>query len=292
MVGGVQSTAAMVLAAYVQQYTQTPSRSDLAEWLLDVTHHRFSLGKIIEIMGFRRFLFANVGNDSEHPDTIEYVHSIAVPYAKAHGISLIEVQARDRDGNPKTLYEKLTKPGSRSTGIPIFLEGSGAPGRRSCTADFKIAVIHKYIRAELGASEQYPVEVGIGISVDEFERAHRGEDEPFERRVYPLIDLRLTRQDCRAIIQRAGLPIPPKSSCYFCPYHTIRAWQDMRANRPDLFEKAAALEKHLSRRSERLGRGKVYLHWKMKPLKELIPLQADMFADEPDLNCESGFCWT
>ena len=34
---------------------------------------------------------------------------------------------------------------------------------------------------------------------------------------YPLIDWGITRSQCRDIIVKAGLPIPPKSSCFFCP---------------------------------------------------------------------------
>lgn len=48
--GGWQSTAALVLAAR-------------------------------GVIDFRTFLFANVGDDSENPETIEYVHQHAMPFA-------------------------------------------------------------------------------------------------------------------------------------------------------------------------------------------------------------------
>lgn len=33
-------------------------------------------------------VFANVGDDSENPDTLSYLRDFAHPYAKAHGIAL------------------------------------------------------------------------------------------------------------------------------------------------------------------------------------------------------------
>jgi hypothetical protein len=256
--GGVQSTAALVLAAQ---------------------------GKI----DFRLFLFSNVGDDSERADTLTYVHDVAMPFAEEHEIELRELRHMRRDGTEETLYRKLTRPGSRSTGIPIFLEGSGAPGRRSCTADFKIRRIRKELRRR-GASADEPAIVGLGISLDEFQRMRSESGFPDQRLEYPLITLRLTRQDCINIIARAGLPVPPKSSCWFCPFHRIPVWQEMLRNEPKLFDRAVALEVTLSDRSESLGRGKVFLSRKMRPLDQVVGEQADMF--ESDDACESGFCMT
>lgn len=106
---------------------------------------------------------------------------------------------------------------------------------------------------------------------------------------YPLIDLRLTRQDCINIIQRAGLPVPPKSSCWFCPFHRISTWQRLKRETPELFDRAIALEQTLSDRSEMLGRGKVFLTRKLQPLDQVVGDQIDMFDND---TCESGFCMT
>lgn len=58
--GGVQSTALLVLAAQ---------------------------GRI----DFPTFLFSNVGDDSEHPATLEFVRNIAIDYGAAHGITVHEL---------------------------------------------------------------------------------------------------------------------------------------------------------------------------------------------------------
>ena len=36
--------------------------------------------------------------------------------------------------------------------------------------------------------------------------------------------------------------MPPKSACWFCPFHQTARWTDMRRNRPALFDKACDLE--------------------------------------------------
>ena len=256
--GGVQSTAALVLAAQ---------------------------GKI----DFSIFLFANVGDDSEHPDTLRYVNEIAKPYAAAQGIDLHELSHIRKDGEEETLYKKLIRPNSRSTGIPIYLEGSGAPARRSCTATFKIERIAIWQRRH-GATKDDPAVTGLGISLDEFHRARSDSGIKTQVLCYPLIDLRLTRQDCMNIIARAGLPIPPKSSCWFCPFHSIATWRRLQNARPDLYERAVELERTLSDRSARVpGRGRVYLTRKLQPLDQVLAGRQDELELIDDA-CESGFC--
>lgn len=194
--GGVQSVAALVLAA---------------------------TGRI----KFPTFLFANVGADSEHPATLAYLENYAKPYAAAHGIELIELHRTCRDGTPETLYGRLTREGSRSLPIPARMS-NGKPGKRACTADFKIRVIGKWLKAH-GANAENPATVGVGISLDESQRANTRRAEPHEQLVYPLLDTPvgcgtgeyLRRTDCHRIITEAGLPIPHKSACWFCPYHRV-----------------------------------------------------------------------
>ncbi len=262
--GGVQSTAALVLAAK---------------------------GEI----DFKTFLFANVGDDSENPATLEYVHGVSMPYAEKAGLDLIELEKVGRDGTAQTLYGHLTKEGSRSLPIPLRMSGTGAPGTRSCTANFKIAVTGSWMRQH-GATKDDPATVGLGISVDEIQRAKPGVDPkaPYQTRTYPLLDLGLTRKDCYRIISEAGLPRPPKSSCYFCPFHAPIVWRDMARDEPELFEKACALEDLLNARRKMLGKDSVWLSRYLKPLRESIrPTEDDLFAeaDHEMEECDEGVCF-
>lgn len=246
--GGVQSTAALVLAAQ---------------------------GKI----DYKTFLFSNVGDDSEYPKTIEYLHNVAIPYAQAHGIDL-QILMKHRKGVPETLWESLMRD-NRSIGIPVRMS-NGAPGNRSCTADFKIKVIAKWMKQH-GATKQAPGAVGIGISLDEFQRM-KDSMLPHIRNEYPLIDLRLDRQDCVNLISRAGLPVPPKSSCFFCPFHTIRAWQELYDKEPELFQRSVFLEQTLNERRRSLGKDEVWLTSKAMPLDQVVngshQNQLALFPDE------------
>lgn len=256
--GGVQSTAALVLAAQ---------------------------GRI----DYQTFLFCNVGDDSEHPDTLAYVEQVAKPYAQAQGLELIELKRYwrqgERAGQVSTLYGLLTDPKRVSPGgIPVRLQ-SGAPAMRACTNDFKIDIVDRWLK-EHGAKEQGAM-VGLGISSDEFLRARNDSGIEWKKLDYPLLDMRLTRQDCLNIIESAGLPEPPKSSCWFCPYHSITAWRKLRDTRPDLFQKSCDLEALLRKRSHERGRGELYMTDRRKPLAEAIAGQQDSMFDDA---CESGYC--
>lgn len=266
--GGVQSTALLVLAA---------------QGCID----------------FRAFLFANVGDDSEDPATLKYIERHAKPYAARHGIELYELRkVRQRGqaaGQVETLYGRLTREGSRSLPIPVRMS-NGAPGTRSCTTTYKIEVIGQWLK-EHGANKDNKATVGIGISLDEIERVNNRRAMPYEQPVYPLLDQDppLRRHDCQRIIAAAGLPIPPKSACWFCPFHRPSTWGEMRRDRPELFKQACGLENVLNSRRAELGRDPVYLTRFNRPLADAIPKAQDMLplldAGEGPL-CDNGACFT
>jgi len=261
--GGVQSTALLVLAAQRK-------------------------------IDFTTALFANVGDDSEHPATLDYVRNVAVPWAAEQGIAVHELHRVKRDGSRETLMQNLTRTDTRTINIPVRM-ANGAPGNRNCTATHKIKVIGKWLKAN-GASKDNPATVAIGISTDEFHRANNKRAEAYERPTYPLLDLGIDRSRCQTIISDAGLPVPPKSSCFFCPFHRPQTWAEMRRDEPELFEKSADLEELLNARRDTLGKDHVYLTRFNKPIRNAIPEAQSMlplFDESPDTDgCDSGHCWT
>lgn len=254
--GGVQSTAALVLSAQ---------------------------GRI----DFPVHLFCNVGDDSEHPATLRYVREVSMPYAKAHGVELVEIR---RPG--PTLRQAISQQHDRTI-VSIPMRGAnGAPGRRECTGRWKMRVLDAELR-ERGAKLRKAV-LGIGISVDEIERAGKKDGGAYVTRVYPLIDLGLRRSDCLALIAEAGLPEPPKSSCYFCPFHRPSVWAEMRRDEPELFEQAAQLESEINTEREKRQREPVWLTRFARPLREAIgEAQPTLFGDgSPDIEtCDEGVCF-
>lgn len=157
----------------------------------------------------------------------------------------------------------------------------------------QLAVIAREL-ARRGATEDNPALVGIGISLDEIHRANNRKRIPWETVTYPLLELGLRRTDCQRIIREAGLPIPPKSACWFCPMKRPLEWHDLRREEPDLFDRACALEDQLVERRKRLGKDPAYLTGLGMPLRQAIPDGVDLLplADAGDGSCDSGWCMT
>ena len=69
-------------------------------------------------------------------------------------------------------------------------------------------------------------------------------DKKYENR-YPLIeDWHWTRDDCIRAIQEAGLPLPGKSSCFFCPSMKREEIEALKRQHPDLYRRALAIEEN------------------------------------------------
>jgi len=259
--GGVQSMSALVLSAQQK---------------LPYTH----------------FIFSNVGDDSENPDTIAYIHDVAMPYASQHGLHIVEVKRDVKEGKPTTLLqETLQNPNN----IPIPMYINGQPAKRICTSDWKINVVNKWMRDHAGATKTNRLTIGVGISIDESHRMRSDDPKryPYTMIEYPLVDLRMTRTDCRDVIAKAGLAMAPKSSCWFCPFKKKHEWIEMRSTHPHLFAQAIYLEdvtraKHTKYRH-------VTLTSSMIPLDQAIPFETKNMFEGEDTNwdfCESGYCMT
>jgi 3'-phosphoadenosine 5'-phosphosulfate sulfotransferase (PAPS reductase)/FAD synthetase len=249
--GGVQSTAMLVLAAR-------------------------------RVIDYPLAIFCNVGEDSENPDTIAYVTETARPFAADHGIDLVERRYIMRDGTEDTILRRLYRQ-ERTVHIPMRMAHNGAPGNRSCTFDFKINLVHKELRAR-GATSESPATVALGISLDEFSRM-RPSKVPVQISAFPLIDLRMTRDDCVQVIRDAGLPVPPKSSCWFCPFSKKAHWESMRDANPGRFLHAVAIEQMVIAKRAAMGKDPMYFTATRRPLAEM--------TDAPDdgATCDiGGYC--
>ena len=254
--GGVQSTACLVLAAQ---------------------------GRI----PYKTFIFANVGDKAEDPRTIKYVAQVLKPYAEQNGIRWVDIQRRRRNGDPVDLFEELHRP-IRSIDIPVRMT-NGAPGNRNCTVTFKIKPIAKWIKANAPGCI-----LGKGISTDEPHRATPSRESDGYSSAYPLIELGISRADCLELVRTAGLPQPPKSACWFCPYKTTDQWITLRRERPELFAQAVEIENVLNQKRSEIGKDPVFMSGRCRPLADAIPDQLGLFPDwlEEQDGCEAGYCMT
>lgn len=142
---------------------------------------------------------------------------------------LLEVQT-----TPK-INKKTKKPYYRRL-IPLFVHGTqkGKIGRiqtRGCSLEFKrkpLMRIQKELSGARYGQNWVAADVLFGISTDEASRM-RDSDVPWIRNCYPLIDLNMSRQDCIKWLEDKKIPIPPRSSCIFCPFHTLDEWRELIA---------------------------------------------------------------
>ena len=243
---------------------------------------------------YQTFLFAEVGDDSENPHTLVYIREHAEPFAARHGIALHRIKRVRRDGSSPTVLEFAEHPERRSFTIPVRSGASGAMMGRQCTYDWKILVVIKWLRAH-GAGKRNPAMTALGISTDEMHRARTRSTHACQVLDYPLLRLRLSRAYCRQIIADAGLPIPPKSSCWFCPFQSRTQWQRLRDEQPELFNRAVLLEQRLQAKAALTGHGRqVWLSNKLIPLAMATsaPPDTERLDHIAEDACESGYCLT
>lgn len=107
-----------------------------------------------------------------------------------------------------------------------------SPIYRWCTDKFKVRPLRKAV----GKDDL----VMVGFAADEAKRVK----EQYGKlgRQFPLIEMGITSADCNRIIQDYGWPVPLKSACYICPYQRWNNWNWLKANHPDLLQKAVDLE--------------------------------------------------
>lgn len=166
---------------------------------------------------------------------------------------------------------------------------SGGKLWRNCTHDYKIVPIRRKIREILGvkATGRLPqgvwVEQAIGFPLDELRRTFCS-DVQWITNTFPLIMKGMRKRDCAKWLTNHGYPIPPKSSCTFCPFHSNAYWRLMRDTQPHEWAKACAFEAELHKGKLPGVRGIPYIHKSMVPLP-LAPI------DEPDTGQEELFCY-
>lgn len=184
-----------------------------------------------------------------------------------------------------------TKSGyGRFVSMPFYTKDEfGNVGRlkRQCTSEYKIEVINDYLRdwliergygkvASDGSrriGKEFYIESWFGISYDEIERL-KDRSTAWEKDIYPLIDKRITREECIKYLKARGLPVPGKSSCIVCAFHDDNYWLDLSVNHPDVFEEACDFDNWIrsDEARQRLTSGlksDVYLHKSCQPLREV-----------------------
>lgn len=199
------------------------------------------------------------------------------------------------------IRDDALNPSKRFASMPLHVinrKGDPAMGRRQCTHEYKLKPLLAKQREIAGLRpgqrcKEHRIVTVIGISWDE---AQRMKDPlfPWITNEYPLVDLRATRQWCLDWHRKRDMPLPPRSACIGCPFHSNKEWRDMKLNDPDSWASAVEFDHALRSIPEvaiRMFEGRAFLHSQLVPLADVDLRNAEdrgqlsMF----DMECE-GMC--
>lgn len=169
-------------------------------------------------------------------------------------------------------------PNKRSASMPLFVRNAiGKKGmvRRQCTNEYKIQPLLRKQRELVGLnkgqrSKQHLATTVIGISYDESQRM-RDPAFPWIRNEYPLVERRMTRQDCVDWCADHGFTRPPRSACIGCPFRSDEHWRELRATSETDWQDAVDFDHALRRpvnASIQLD-SVAFLHSSLVPLDEV-----------------------
>jgi len=161
----------------------------------------------------------------------------------------------------------------------------GVQGAR-CTAELK-----RRVRAQFERPDDVSV---FGFTIEEVARADRfREQNPGVDLVTPLVTAGLTKPDCLAMVEHAGITLPAMyllgykyNNCCGCVKGGIGYWNKIRVDFPDVFARMALLERDIGHAilSENVAGATKTPVW----LDELDPSRGN-HASEPDVEC-SIYC--
>ena len=216
-------------------------------------------------------IFADTGN--EHPHTYAHIKVFSL-WLVQHGYPPITIVRRVRE----TLYEFCT----RLSVLPAL-----AYGWKTCSLKFKVEPQQKWANNDEGCRAEWNagrlVTKIIGFDADEEHRV-RDSDNKYVNR-YPLIEWGMDREACKRAILGAGLKLPGKSSCWFCPNMEKKEIVALRVTYPHLLKLALKMEAkaipNLRPDSKVKGLGRSY-SWrdflKGKKVKEIeTPMPCDCY---------------
>ena len=216
-----------------------------------------------------------VDTEREARTTWEYLDTWVLPALNKAGCILHRVT--------KSQYATVDLFGGKDKGdvlLPAFTDQSGRIGKLAtyCSNEWKKRVMQRWAR-EQGVTQ---ANTWIGFTIDELNRVTTPIGKWQHR--YPLIERRMTRGDCIALVESMGWPTPPRSSCWMCPNHTTSEWVDLKENNPEDFKLAVQLEKEI-----RLIDESIYLSNSGVTLDktDFTNPQDDLFTGR----CTSGMCF-
>jgi hypothetical protein len=152
-----------------------------------------------------------------------------------------------------------------------------------CSNEWKTRVVRRYIGGAKG--NQDGVIMWLGMSLDEKGRL-KPSGENWCKNYWPLcFDVKMTRAECKDLIERYGFPPSIKSRCKMCPHQGDDEWLEVKEE-PDEWAESIALDEQIFQ-----SHG-ARLHRSCQPLSQVTFVPRNKETVEPLFDCQSGFCWT
>lgn len=229
-------------------------------------------------------IFADTGK--EGTKTYQYLEFLRDWKEKNNGIPIVVCKG-------KNLYRDLIDKGTtgRFTSIPAFTrneDGSVGMLKRQCTGEYKILVIDNYIRDHIyrlpPGSRRPKTALWHGITLDEIERMSIPMP-AWKINTYPFLGqisqkhldaqnldwgILKTREEVINWYLLHELPVPPKSSCVFCPYHSDHSWAMKKKNEPEDFKTAVEVDEAIRNSASKGILNPIYLHRSCRPLADVV----------------------
>lgn len=214
-------------------------------------------------------LFADTGG--EKPETYEYLAVMNAWLEEREWPTITVVKYRPQLA-PYTTLEGNCRANQT---LPSIAFRGGGPGAGGCSLKFKAEVMEGFLEgarrgpwkgpahpliAEARARGLRPLRyIGYDDSAADRKRTLRAGARPPTKKptlydfAYPLQSWGWTRERCIEEIAAAGLPVPLKSACFFCP--ASKKWEIkwLAAVHPELFLRAVAMEDRAASGKHGLG---------------------------------------
>jgi hypothetical protein len=252
----------------------------------------------------------------ENSLTYEYVKLMHAKCAEA-GIKAVLVDGPNlvtdiMDFDKRRARKRFDNPPYWNAGV----DGRIGRLRQYCTAHYKIRPMNRAMRLIMEEMIGIPRKSSripeksvckwIGFSHDEVMRI-KPSGQRYTEFQYPLIDMKMKKEDVLRYFLERGLPIPPRSVCNACFSNGIATYKEMYRNRPKDWEQAVAIDEAVRDMSDVGVRMPCFVSKTCMPLARLAELDfnIDMInaeiqvlgyklsaKDDDNMSCDSGYCFT
>lgn len=188
---------------------------------------------------------------SERKGTHPYRVTVADPWLRAQGWPAVTVvtlaeEAKYRPRAKDTAQRTLREECAQLHALPSI-----AYGWKKCSQKYKARPAVWWTERQSWAVAAWArgekITRAIGYDAGEDRRALDTFGDPKESARfapwYPLHAAGIDRDGCVDLIRSAGLPVPSKSACTFCPSNTLQEWDDLRRDDPEAFADAMEMSR-------------------------------------------------